>query len=101
MLPPYRHLQLDHAYNTLPTIIIRHVAFGYAYCFLSFGLFNNRIDNLLSGEEVPHAASVELISKRVEERVEDGIRLCNNGKHLRAETCVSIVGQVLDSFFLC
>lgn len=55
--------------------------------FLLFWLLNNRINNLLSGEEVPHAASVELISKSVEQSVEDGICLCNDWKQLQAETC--------------
>lgn len=67
--------------------------------FLSFWLLNNRLDDLLSGEEVPHAASVELISKRVEESVEDGICLCHNWKHLRAETSISTFCQVLDKKF--
>lgn len=50
-----------------------------------FRLFDIGLDNLLAGEEVPHATSVELISKWVEERVEDGIRLRYHGEHLQAD----------------
>lgn len=52
----------------------------------SFRLLDIGLDNLLSGEEVPHSASVELVSKRVEESVKDGICLCHNWEHLQAET---------------
>lgn len=52
----------------------------------SFRLLDIGLDNLLSGEEVPHSASVELISKGVEESVEDGICLRYNWEHLQAET---------------
>lgn len=51
----------------------------------SFGLPDIRLDNLLPGEEVPHAASVELVSKRVEESVEDGICLRYDWEHLQAD----------------
>lgn len=60
--------------------------------FLLFWLLNNRINNLLSGEEVPHAASVELISKSVEQGIEDGVCLCNDWKQLQAETCLKALG---------
>lgn len=40
----------------------------------------------MSSEEVPHAAAVELISKRVEEGVEDGVRLCYDWKQLSRKT---------------
>lgn len=52
----------------------------------SLRLLDVGLNNLLSGEEVPHSASVELISKWVEESVEDGICLCYNWEHLQAET---------------
>lgn len=52
----------------------------------SFRLLDIGLDNLLPGEEVPHSASVELISKRVEEGVEDGICLRYHWEHLQAET---------------
>lgn len=51
----------------------------------SFGLPDVRLDDLLSGEEVPHAASVELVSKRVEQSVENGICLRYNWEHLQAD----------------
>lgn len=54
--------------------------------FLLFGLLKNWIDNLLSSEEMPHPAPVELISKGVEDGVENGVCLCENWKHLWAET---------------
>lgn len=62
----------------------------------SVRLLDNRIDNLLPGEEVPHAAPVELVSKRVEEGVEDGVRLCQNWKHLRTETKSYIMFKEVD-----
>ena len=39
---------------------------------------------------MPHAASVELVSERVEEGVEDRIRLGENWKNLREETSTSM-----------
>ncbi len=68
------------------------------FCVLSFLLFwllNNRLNDLLSSEEVPHAASVKLISKWVEESVEDGICFCQNWKHLQAETNISTISKCL------
>lgn len=75
--------------------------------FFSLRLFKNRINNLVPGEEMPHATAVELISKRVEEGVEDGVGLRNNWQHLWEEKHSFIYHQInpseqrrLDSF-LC
>lgn len=48
----------------------------------------------MSGEEVPHAAAVELISKSVEEGVEDGVCLRYNWKHLSRKTQFHIPSNI-------
>lgn len=48
----------------------------------------------MSGEEVPHATAVELISKRVEEGVEDGVGLRYNWQHLWAEEHSLVYHQI-------
>lgn len=55
--------------------------FGVLFGLL-FRLLDNWIHNLLSSEEMPNTTSVELISKSVEQGIEDGICLCNDWKHL-------------------
>lgn len=62
--------------------------------FFSLRLFKNRINNLVPGEEMPHATAVELISKRVEEGVEDGVGLRYNWQHLWAEKHSFIYHQI-------
>lgn len=83
--------------NEEPTIRRNHSLGLVPEQLHSVRLLDHRIDDLLSGEEVPHAASVELISKWVEEGIEDGVRLCHNWKHLRTETKSCIMCKVVQS----
>lgn len=56
----------------------------------SFALLVLWLGNLLSRQEVPHSGTVKLIPKRVQQRVEDGVCLRQNRKHLWEESGIRL-----------
>lgn len=45
--------------------------------------------DLLSGQELPDASSVVLVSQSVEENVDGGTGLCQDGSHLQSTSSMS------------